>query len=301
MDRKLRVFLAVANAGNITNAADILALTQPAVTKNIKKLEDLIGDKLFTRYAGGVTLTEAGEIFHLRAKKMDMNYRLALEEIAALRLNLPRHFRILAGSAYHLSIAPDVVRQLISEFPGTEFHIEFSLSDRAVSDLLIGEVDLVLGVLFGELPEGVNRQKLLEFDTVPFCCNTNPLLKKKTIDANDLAEAKWAKFEDDRIMQRFFDDYFFSAGLRPPKAILTFTSLAMALSVIAGTDLLLPAPNNINLPKIAPNISALQIETPIWQVSSGAWYRESSQDNIVLKRAIELLKEHLEASHKLAG
>ena len=56
-----RIFYVVANNKNITKASQELLISQPAVTKSIKKLEDLLGGQLFTRTKKGVTLTSEGK------------------------------------------------------------------------------------------------------------------------------------------------------------------------------------------------------------------------------------------------
>ena len=56
----LRTFLAVVDAGNVTRAADIVGRTQSAVSMQIKKLEDMLGDALFERHSRGVVLTPQG-------------------------------------------------------------------------------------------------------------------------------------------------------------------------------------------------------------------------------------------------
>ena len=59
-----RIFYVVANAGNITKASKELCISQPAVTKQIKQLEDQLGGELFIRTKRGVVLTEEGKEFY---------------------------------------------------------------------------------------------------------------------------------------------------------------------------------------------------------------------------------------------
>jgi DNA-binding transcriptional LysR family regulator len=63
---QLRTFVAVAQQGHLTQAAEILHLSQPAVTAQIKALEEELGLALFERTAGGVLLTKAGAMLCCR-------------------------------------------------------------------------------------------------------------------------------------------------------------------------------------------------------------------------------------------
>lgn len=77
---QLRTFVAVAQQGHLTQAAELLHLSQPAVTAQIKALEEELGMALFERFPGGVQLTEGGKAFlpdaeHILAVSRDMLYR----------------------------------------------------------------------------------------------------------------------------------------------------------------------------------------------------------------------------------
>ena len=75
MDRGLKAFLAVAKEGSITAAASKINLTQSSVTKRIAALEFQIGVSLFYRDRRGMSLTEAGQLFLLRAELIEQEYR----------------------------------------------------------------------------------------------------------------------------------------------------------------------------------------------------------------------------------
>lgn len=83
--RLLRHFLAVVEHKGITSAAEELHISQPALTKSIRQLEDNLGVTLFERMPTGVVPTPFGEILARRARLMDLEYRHALAEIHAIK------------------------------------------------------------------------------------------------------------------------------------------------------------------------------------------------------------------------
>lgn len=68
--RVLRYFLTVAKVGNITNAAEILHITQPTLSRQLMDLEEELGTSLFTRGKRQITLTDSGLLFQQRAKEI---------------------------------------------------------------------------------------------------------------------------------------------------------------------------------------------------------------------------------------
>ncbi|MCK4815253.1 LysR family transcriptional regulator [bacterium] len=114
MDFNLKVFYTVAKSNSFTKAADILFLTQPAVTFQIKKLEDEFKTKLFTRMHNKIFLTESGKILFLYTKEIRENYERAKEYILKTMPELKGEIRIGAASLlgnYHLPMILGLFKQ----------------------------------------------------------------------------------------------------------------------------------------------------------------------------------------------
>lgn len=148
MERNLKVFLAVARSGNLTSAAEMVGLTQPALTKTIRRLEGDFGAKLFERTARGMVLTSVGETLFNYAQTIELKYQQAHEEIEAVRSGMVKEFKISAGPAYHATIAPDLTKQLSIEFPETNFILSVDVAVTSTTKLLDGEIDLMLGAFY---------------------------------------------------------------------------------------------------------------------------------------------------------
>ncbi|MDX1375438.1 MAG: LysR family transcriptional regulator, partial [Burkholderiales bacterium] len=82
---QIQQFLAVVDAGSIRGAARELGLSQPALTKSLRQLEDELGATLVTRSVRGAQATEFGRAFLARARAVSADLRRAREEIAQLR------------------------------------------------------------------------------------------------------------------------------------------------------------------------------------------------------------------------
>src|SRR5689334_10300806 len=93
----LRPFLAVARTGNLSAAARELSLSQPALTKSVRKLEEIVGVPLFERRARGMTLTGSGTALLAHARRIEAQCRFADAEIGAIARGEAGSIRIGAG------------------------------------------------------------------------------------------------------------------------------------------------------------------------------------------------------------
>jgi DNA-binding transcriptional LysR family regulator len=142
--RRLEVFCLVVETGGVTRAAEQLIVAQPAVSSQIRSLEAWFGAPLFTRSAGGMTTTEAG----------DRAYRWAKETLAR-SVNAQRDVQELAsGGAGRVVVAasmgigsyllPSVLTRLRSERAGAEITLHTEQPEQAVRSVEVGEVDFAI-------------------------------------------------------------------------------------------------------------------------------------------------------------
>ena len=200
MDRNLRAFLAVAEAGNLTAAAHRIGLTQPALTKTIRRLEQDFETRLFDRSAKGMGLTAAGRLLFERARLIEMHYQQAHEEIHLQSAGALPEFRIAAGTAYHSAVAPDMVKRLSHEFPGTRFSLDFEVAQNALPRLMDGELDLLLGAFLKVPAEGIETETILKVDMTAYACRTSSLARARRIAPADLAGRRWVVYQRDHLM-----------------------------------------------------------------------------------------------------
>lgn len=102
----LRSFLAVAREGNVTAAAEKMGLSQPALTRNIRRLEEECGITLFDRHTRGVTLTVYGQTLLRYAQMIDTECRFASSELEAMRSGHRGHLRIGGGPFWGARCCP---------------------------------------------------------------------------------------------------------------------------------------------------------------------------------------------------
>lgn len=145
MDRRLRQFLAVAETGNVSAAAEILHVTQPTISVNLGKLEDEHGVKLFDRSSRGMTLTDFGEVLYEHAKVMARVGDHANAEIRLLKASQEKSVRIGTGFTWWNLFVKDLVADFSGESPSTSVHVDVCSSLDGLRNLMIGDISFFLG------------------------------------------------------------------------------------------------------------------------------------------------------------
>ena len=143
--RHFRYFVAVAEEGHITRAAERLGMQQPPLSQRIRFIEDELGAQLFLRRARGVELTQAGHAFLAIARSMLSQYDGAYESVR--RAARGQTGRLCVGatptSAFH-PIVPLAIRSFRDEFP----HIDLTLEERLPAELIKGLQEKNIDVAF---------------------------------------------------------------------------------------------------------------------------------------------------------
>jgi DNA-binding transcriptional LysR family regulator len=142
--QQLRYFVAVAETRHFTQAAALLDVSQPTLSKQIHTLEATLGAPLFERIRGAVALTAAGETLLPLARRMVADAdaaREAVEDIVGLRRG---DVRLGATPSLCSSLVPAVLRRFRSAHPGIALQVTEGSSPDLIADLLAHRLDLAL-------------------------------------------------------------------------------------------------------------------------------------------------------------
>ncbi|MBX6747999.1 MAG: LysR family transcriptional regulator, partial [Acetobacteraceae bacterium] len=141
----LRLFAMVARHRSFSRAAEMLHISQPAISKGVRELEAQLGTRLLERGGpGGVTLTEAGRVLAGHAATLFMVERAAEEDLAAFRGLHRGTLAIGASTTIATYLLPQVIGAFHRRHPQVELRLT-SANTRAIVDLLLArELDIAL-------------------------------------------------------------------------------------------------------------------------------------------------------------
>src|SRR5690606_16375879 len=138
----LDAFLAVADTGSFSRAAERLHLTQPAISKRIATLEQQLDARLFDRIGKRVDLTEAGRALRPRAELITNTLKDTARALGNLSESLQRRLQLGTSPPIGLHRLPPVLRRFTKASPGVSQDIQFLDSEVASAKVLQGEIEL---------------------------------------------------------------------------------------------------------------------------------------------------------------
>ena len=141
---RLRVFREVANQASFRRAAEVLYITQPAVTQQIKALEEELGSRLFDRSGGKVRLTAAGEVLLRHADEAEATLSRAVEEIGSLEGEVRGALRVAASTTIAQYVLPRLLAEFARQHQGVRLELESANTQRVVEAVASGDAPIGL-------------------------------------------------------------------------------------------------------------------------------------------------------------
>jgi DNA-binding transcriptional LysR family regulator len=187
----LTYFLAIAETGLLHRAAAQVGVSQPALTKSVRRLENELGVQLFERTPKGMRLNEFGIEFRERATMLHEQHRAALQYIGEMRAGEAAVVRVGVTPAAE----PLVTRaylQLIKSRPALRLNLNVQLSDSLMQLLEAGNLDIVVAPLPLVVPASLFAQPIIE-DVIWVVTREGHALQKlcRRVTAIDLTEEAW--------------------------------------------------------------------------------------------------------------
>ena len=199
--RHLRYFIAVAEAGSVTVAAEKrLHTAQPSLSRQLRDLESEVGAPLFTRGARGVELTNAGRAFLVQARLAVSAADAALQDARRAARPARPVFSIGFLTGQEVDWLPHVTRILRAELPKIEFKVMSMLSPDVADALQNGEIDL--GFLRIEPRPDVTFVVIAKEPIVVVLPSDHPLAEQREIDPKALKGETLVGFSDFAIVLR---------------------------------------------------------------------------------------------------
>lgn len=185
-DFRLKVFFHAANRLSFTKASQELHITQPAVSKHIKEIENYFKIKLFERSGTKITLTSAGEILLQHTKELFSFHKSIEFEMNTLAKVNSGHLRIGASKTVSQYLLPSILASFHQKFKQIRIELVSKNTEQIEKDLREGIIDI--GLIEGDCHN-------LDFQYTPFMndelvltCNTKNSLSNKNIKPKDLAK-----------------------------------------------------------------------------------------------------------------
>lgn len=235
--RHVRTFLEIARTESVSRAAEHLNITQPAVSRSLRELEEMLGTPLFDRVGRGLSLNQAGRVFqsHAAASMLELmrgRDRLAKEGVARARLSVG------ALPTASTGLLPRAALRFHEQAPHVRLHILTGPNWLLFNQLRDGALDLVVGRMpEGEAAGGVTFQQLYIEDVVLVCRPGHAILGKARPN-EALAQSPLVLPPKGAVISATVERYLASIGLPEMRGVFETVSLPVGRRIVQSSDML---------------------------------------------------------------
>jgi len=230
--RQLKIFESVARHLSITRAAEEMHLSQPAVSMQMKKLGEAVGQALMEQEGKRVHLTGAGQELATSAREVLAALKRFEQTLVARKGLAGGHLRLAT-----ITTATYFVPRLLGEFaklhPGVKVAMRVTNREQVLENLAAGKEDLYI---LGQPPEGlpVTAVPFLDNPLVVLAAPDHPLAQKKHVPLVRLAEEEWLLREPGSGTRKAVERLFAERGLRLSARMELGSNEAIKQAVLAG-------------------------------------------------------------------
>jgi DNA-binding transcriptional LysR family regulator len=289
--REIRAFVTVANAGNFTRAAARLHLSQPALTVQIRRLEEIVGARLFDRNSRSVALTQTGrELLPLLQRSLDDMERV-LRDARALGEGTSGTIRLACLPTFAASALPDLIRAFRERVPRAGFLIRDAVASTVITLVRNEEVDI--GLTGGDVVDASLEVLHTGSDQlVAVCPKVHPLARQRHIAVADLARSPLVLTAPGTSVRSVVDAALNAAGCTPEIACEP-TYMMTAVAMVRGGLGITILPASAREVLAEPELIARPIDDPAFVRATALVKKRGRTLPGVTDAFIRLMLEHL--------
>lgn len=235
--RQLLLLVAIDENGNIHRAAEALDVSQPAASKLLKDLEDLMEVPLFERMPRGMRATMYGEVMIRHARIALASLEQAGTEIDSLKEGYAGIVRVGAIQGPAVTLIPEAIKRAVKERPLLRISLLVESSDVLMERLSQSKLDILVARLFAQHDKSqLHYQALAEEKICAIARPDHPILAIKRPSLTELAQCGWIVPPSGSVLRHRFELLFHNAGLELPARLIEATALVFVLNMLRRTD-----------------------------------------------------------------
>lgn len=287
--RQLLLLIALDDQRNIHRAADELHMTQPAASKQLKDLEEMLDVRLFERLPRGMEPTIYGETMIRHARMALTSLALAHDDIVALKAGLAGQVEVGVIMAPAMALLPRAIARIKEQAPLLRIGVQLESSNVLIDKLKHGTLDFMIGrILDKEESTGLIYEELSDESVCVVVRPGHALLERRDLALGDIVARPWILPSPGSILRHRFDMMFLRAGLQAPVNVVDTTALLLVTALLQQTDALHVMPQEVARYYASLNVmQILPIELPCKMDAFGIIRQ---QDHLLAPGAELLLK-----------
>lgn len=237
--RQLLLLVTLAEEGNIHRAAQVLNMTQPAASKLLKDLEDVLEVPLFERLPRGMRPTGYGDTMVRHARVALGSLNQAHDELQALKAGSYGQVNVGAITSPALALLPPAVALVKREQPNLRISLEIETSPVLLERLEQGKLDILVARLSEEHNKSqLHYQPLTEELVCAVVRPGHPMLGTAGLALPDVVDAGWIVPPAGSVLRHRFELMFQEEGLAPPINTVETAALLFITRMLQQSDML---------------------------------------------------------------
>jgi len=234
---QLRNLLAISEHGSVRAAARQLGVAQSALTRSIQELERKLDVTLLEREAKGVSLTDTGQRFLVRAQAIQNEVRRAQEEIEQLRGHTKGVINLGLSTVAQIALFPYAANTFYERYPDVVLNIRDGLFPTMEPSLKNGVLDMYVGPMMNLRPASdLTVEKLFDNTRAVLCRKGHPLAKAQSL--HELVDAGWVTTSVTYKAEEELGPLFAKHGLPKPRLVLRAHSALTFVTAMVASDAL---------------------------------------------------------------
>lgn len=237
LTRKLHLFSAVYDTNSTTAAADLVGITQSAVSKSIAQLEADLGVKLFERTLQGLRPMPTAVALRRRCRWIERELEIAASELNDAAALDDVVLRVGSGPVWNVRLLPEILPGFCADNPQIKLDIVTGSGDYLVPRMIDGTFDIYFGVLSEDLHRpGLQCEPLLGMELQVYARREHPIWSDPGPSADRLADFPWIGFSSDNQLVDNVEDWARRLDIPTRPFSLRIMSLAAMMAVAKASD-----------------------------------------------------------------
>ena len=237
----MRMIVALEDTGQVSTAAQVMNISQPAASRMIAEMEELLQVPLCVRRPRGIELTAYGKALGRRARSILLEIREADREIADLRTGRGGTVFLGTVTAPAIELAVPAIKRLRERYPKIEINMQVDTSAALASELLASRHDFIIARVPDHLDPRLFDTRVIGIEKACLIVRReHPLMTGEPVPIESLSDYDWVFQPSGSVLRRALEQMFLSRGIALPSRMVSTASSLLTLVTVTQTDAIAP-------------------------------------------------------------
>lgn len=293
-ERQLTILVRLREMKHMPSVANVLGLTQPAVSAVLRQAENTLKLPLFRRTAKGMIVTEPGDLLIFRLRRVLAELRHLEADVAQLRGEMAGRIQFAALPSLRTRVLPQAIAALNSKHPNVQVSMIDAPFEILFAGVHSGEIDFILTGLNADYHHRDFDIRVIGQDRLVVVARAgHPLSGQSNIDVRALLEYPWILRDRGAPTRELLNNIFRRLRLAPPRVAVQAGDLGLLRGLLQESDAISAVSPQYLADEIASgSVKVLDIELPGTERDIGFILRRDAQPSVLCEK----LMQHIEVA-----